>query len=43
MKKEDEYFLKKIREIKLHLQSNICKGQVEYKHNENNKIRQERK
>ena len=44
MRKEDENFLKKIREIKLHLQfNNVGKDQVEYEHNENNEIGLERK
>mgnify|MGYP007101893850 CR=1 FL=1 len=44
MKKEDQDFLKKIREIKLGLQfGNVGKDQVEYKHNENNEIGLERK
>ena len=44
MRKEDENFLKKIREIKLQLQfNNIGKEQVEYKHNENNELGLERK
>ena len=44
MKKEDQDFLKKIREIKLGLQfGNVGKDQVEYKHNENNEMGLERK
>ena len=44
LKKEEQKFIKKIREIKLHLQfDNIGKEQVEYKHNENNEIGLERK
>ena len=44
MKKEDEAFMKRIREIKLNLQfNNVGKDQVEYNHNENNEIGLERK
>jgi len=44
MRKEDENFLKRIREIKLQLQYNkVGKDQVEYKHNENNELGLERK
>ena len=44
MRKEDENFLKKIREIKLNLQfKSVGKEQVEYKHNENNELGLERK
>ena len=44
MRKEDENFLKRIREIKLQLQYNkVGADQVEYKHNENNELGLERK
>ena len=44
MKKEEQDFMKKIREMKLGLQfGNVGKDQVEYKHNENNEIGLERK
>ena len=44
MRKEDENFLRRIREIKLQLQYNkVGKDQVEYKHNENNELGLERK
>ena len=44
MRKEDENFLKRIRDIKLQLQYNkVGADQVEYKHNENNELGLERK
>ena len=44
MRKEDENFLKRIREIKLQLQYNkVGADLVEYKHNENNELGLERK
>ena len=43
-RKDDENFMKKIRDIKLQLEFNkVGKDQVEYKHNENNELGLERK
>ena len=43
-RKDDENFMKKIRDIKLQLEFNkVGKDQIEYKHNENNELGLERK